>query len=59
MINEKIDFEKLAKYSRHAPRYTSYPTAVEFKDLAPEDIIDELKSDKPLSLYFHLVLILE
>ncbi|GAX87930.1 oxygen-independent coproporphyrinogen III oxidase [Lebetimonas natsushimae] len=54
MINEKIDFEKLAKYSRHAPRYTSYPTAVEFKDLAPEDIIDEFKSDKPLSLYFHL-----
>lgn len=54
MINEKIDFEKLAKYSRHAPRYTSYPTAVEFKDLSPEDIADEFKSDKPLSLYFHL-----
>jgi oxygen-independent coproporphyrinogen-3 oxidase len=54
MINEKIDFEKLAKYSRHAPRYTSYPTAVEFKDLTPEEIIDEFKSDKPLSLYFHL-----
>ncbi|WP_035907009.1 oxygen-independent coproporphyrinogen III oxidase [Lebetimonas sp. JS138] len=54
MINEKIDFEKLSKYSRHAPRYTSYPTAVEFKDLKPEDIINEFKSDKPVSLYFHL-----
>ncbi|QCI28655.1 oxygen-independent coproporphyrinogen III oxidase [Caminibacter pacificus] len=49
-----IDFKKLSKFSRHAPRYTSYPTAVEFRDLTPEDIIDELKSDKPLSLYFHL-----
>ncbi len=50
----EIDFKKLSRFSRHAPRYTSYPTAVEFRDLAPEDIIDELKSTKPLSLYFHL-----
>ena len=50
-----IDFKKLAKFSRHAPRYTSYPTAIEFKDLTPEDIIPFLKnSTKPLSLYFHL-----
>jgi len=49
-----IDFKKLSRFSRHAPRYTSYPTAVEFKDLSPEDIIPHLKSDKPLSLYFHL-----
>ena len=52
---EKIDFKKLSKFSRHAPRYTSYPTAVEFKDLTPEDIIPFLQnSTKPLSLYFHL-----
>jgi oxygen-independent coproporphyrinogen-3 oxidase len=50
----QIDFKKLSKFSRHAPRYTSYPTAVEFKDLSPEDIIPFLNSDKPLSLYFHL-----
>ena len=31
-----IDFDKFAKYSRPAPRYTSYPTAVEFKDLKEE-----------------------
>jgi oxygen-independent coproporphyrinogen-3 oxidase len=49
-----IDFQKLAKYSKHAPRYTSYPTAVEFKPLKPEEIIPHLKGDKPLSLYFHL-----
>ena len=50
-----IDFEKFAKYSRPAPRYTSYPTAVEFKDLTPEDIIPFYQnSTKPLSLYFHI-----
>ncbi|WP_456479933.1 oxygen-independent coproporphyrinogen III oxidase [Nautilia sp.] len=54
MTNEKIDFKKLSKFSRHAPRYTSYPTAVEFKDLNEEEIIPFLKGDKPLSLYFHL-----
>jgi oxygen-independent coproporphyrinogen-3 oxidase len=50
-----IDFEKFAKYSRPAPRYTSYPTAVEFRDLTPEEIIPFYQnSKKPLSLYFHL-----
>jgi len=54
-MNETIDFEKYAKYSRPAPRYTSYPTAVEFKDLKPEDIIPFYQnSKKPLSLYFHI-----
>ncbi|MEO1927450.1 MAG: oxygen-independent coproporphyrinogen III oxidase [Nautiliaceae bacterium] len=51
---EKIDFKKLSKFSRHAPRYTSYPTAVEFRDLKEKDILPFLKSNKPLSLYFHL-----
>jgi len=54
-LNNKIDFKKLSKFSRHAPRYTSYPTAVEFKDLEEKDIIPFLQnSNKPLSLYFHL-----
>ena len=29
----QIDFEKLAKYSKPGPRYTSYPTANEFHNL--------------------------
>ena len=49
-----VDFKKLSKFSKHAPRYTSYPTAVEFKELNEEDIIPFFKSNKPLSLYFHL-----
>jgi len=27
-----IDFEKFSKYSKPGPRYTSYPTALEFDD---------------------------
>ena len=50
-----IDFNKFAKYSRPAPRYTSYPTAVEFRDLTMEEILPFYKNDnKPLSLYFHI-----
>ncbi len=53
-----IDFEKFSKYSKPGPRYTSYPTAVEFTEKFNADsYIEELKrqdSKKPLSLYFHL-----
>ncbi|SMC09028.1 oxygen-independent coproporphyrinogen III oxidase [Nitratiruptor tergarcus] len=53
-----IDFEKFVKYSRPGPRYTSYPTAVEFsEDFTYEEYIQSLEnqdSQKPLSLYFHL-----
>ncbi len=53
-----IDFEKFKKYSRPGPRYTSYPTAVEFsEDFTYDQYIQKLheqKSSTPLSLYFHL-----
>jgi len=53
-----IDFEKFKKYSRPGPRYTSYPTAVEFgEEFTYDDYIRKLhaqSSQKPLSLYFHL-----
>ncbi len=53
-----IDFEKFAKYSKPGPRYTSYPTAVEFnEDFSYDRYIEKLKNQKPnrpLSLYFHL-----
>lgn len=58
-----IDFEKFAKYSKSAPRYTSYPTAIEFKEsftyenlknaLARNDKFS-LDSKLPLSIYVHL-----
>ncbi|MRI83412.1 MAG: oxygen-independent coproporphyrinogen III oxidase [Nitratiruptor sp.] len=53
-----IDFEQFKKYSRPGPRYTSYPTAVEFSEaFGYEDYIAKLheqQSSTPLSLYFHL-----
>jgi oxygen-independent coproporphyrinogen-3 oxidase len=53
----EIDFDKIGKFSKAGPRYTSYPTAVEFdsNDEVQKAYLKELKeSKKPLSLYFHL-----
>ncbi len=53
-----IDFDKFTKYSKPGPRYTSYPTALEFKeDFDVNAYISQLEaqdSKQPLSLYFHL-----
>lgn len=54
-----IDFEKIAQYSKAGPRYTSYPTAVEFhENFTSKDYIQALEesnsSNIPLSLYVHL-----
>ena len=52
----QIDFEKFSKYSKPGPRYTSYPTALEFSDAFKyEDYIKYLeRATEPLSLYVHL-----
>lgn len=53
-----LDFAKFTKYSKPGPRYTSYPTALEFSDsFSYDEYIQKLKSQdssRPLSLYFHL-----
>jgi len=51
-----IDFEKFSKYSRPGPRYTSYPTALEFNnDFKYDTYINFLEnSTEKLSLYVHL-----
>ncbi len=54
-----IDFDKFVKYSKAGPRYTSYPTAVEFAEKFTEaDFLKQLedsnKKNRPMSLYFHL-----
>ncbi|MBO1531031.1 oxygen-independent coproporphyrinogen III oxidase [Psychrobacter sp. F1192] len=45
------------KYNRSGPRYTSYPTALEFSPM-PEgletDILQNREARAPLSLYFHI-----
>lgn len=51
-----IDFKKFATYSKPGPRYTSYPTAIEFSENYTLDFyLQDLRSDtNPLSLYVHL-----
>jgi len=51
-----IDFKKFSKYSKPGPRYTSYPTALEFNDnFKYDDYISYLEnSTEKLSLYVHL-----
>jgi len=53
-----LDFAKFVKYSKPGPRYTSYPTALEFSsEYSYDEYIKKLQtqdSSRPLSLYFHL-----
>jgi oxygen-independent coproporphyrinogen-3 oxidase len=53
-----LDFNQFAKYSKPGPRYTSYPTAIEFgTQYTYDEYVQDLKnqdSSRPISLYFHL-----
>jgi len=54
----ELDFTKYLKYSKPGPRYTSYPTALEFNDAYTYNEyiqkLESMDSSRPLSLYFHL-----
>jgi oxygen-independent coproporphyrinogen III oxidase len=58
--NVRVDFETVKRFDRPGPRYTSYPTAVEFTDEVGEAAYRErlaranAHADAPLSLYAHL-----
>lgn len=56
-----IDFDLIKKYNVQGPRYTSYPTAVQFREAEQEDIealhrylIDRNADPHSVSLYFHI-----
>ncbi len=53
-----IDFNKFTKYSKPGPRYTSYPTALEFNETFDNNALlaefENQDKSRPLSLYFHL-----
>lgn len=57
---QTVTLELLRRYDRPGPRYTSYPTAVEFHDrFGPTAYAERLAAaaatpDAPLSLYLHL-----
>ncbi|PZT49153.1 oxygen-independent coproporphyrinogen III oxidase [Helicobacter valdiviensis] len=55
-MQQQIDFKKFATYSKAGPRYTSYPTAIEFNtDYDYKSYLLDLQKDtNPLSLYLHL-----
>jgi oxygen-independent coproporphyrinogen-3 oxidase len=57
----QFDAELIARYDRHGPRYTSYPTAVQFQpdfdQVALQKAIDASNGEpvpSPLSLYVHV-----
>ena len=54
----QLDFDAYAKFSRPGPRYTSYPTALEFgRNFSLSEYENSLLSQNaqtPLSLYFHM-----
>lgn len=50
-----FDAELIARYDRPGPRYTSYPTAVQFDPtFTPDAYKEAANSDQALSLYFHI-----
>lgn len=55
----KSNKELVTKYSRQAPRYTSYPSALHFNEISDDTpstrlIHDNNKTPRPLSLYVHI-----
>ncbi len=62
-MQDKLEFDAdlIRRYDRSGPRYTSYPTAVQFHGgfgekeyLAWAERIDRESATRPLSLYFHI-----
>jgi oxygen-independent coproporphyrinogen-3 oxidase len=55
----QFDLELIAKYDQSGPRYTSYPTAVQFHDGFNDQAYQRVAKESnqtghPLSLYFHI-----
>ena len=52
-----FDESLIQKYNRQGPRYTSYPTALEFSPITDgmeAQILASRETTTPLSLYFHI-----
>ncbi|MGD8909969.1 MAG: coproporphyrinogen III oxidase, partial [Chromatiales bacterium] len=55
----QFDLELISKYDQSGPRYTSYPTAVQFHEGFDEEayrrvLVESNANASPLSLYFHI-----
>ena len=56
-VNQFFDSALLSKYNTSGPRYTSYPTALEFHDeFSDQDFVQAVKNspNRELSLYVHI-----
>lgn len=59
-VARQVTADLLARYDRSGPRYTSYPTAVEFSDELDTSAYERLlaqadrRESEPLSVYIHL-----
>jgi oxygen-independent coproporphyrinogen III oxidase len=60
-MNEVLSFDvnMIKKYDRYGPRYTSYPTAIQFNsdvnnEIYKEELDKSNQTSKSLSLYFHI-----
>ena len=53
-----VDLALIRKYNVNGPRYTSYPTALQFAEFTREDyekaIAASPRKNQPISLYFHI-----
>ncbi|MBD3647466.1 MAG: radical SAM protein, partial [Pseudomonadales bacterium] len=54
----QVDLALVRKYDVSGPRYTSYPTALQFQGLSGKEYADAIPAspqrDKDISLYFHI-----
>ncbi|MDZ7657731.1 radical SAM protein [Fodinibius sp.] len=58
---KNVSLDLIKKYNVQGPRYTSYPTAVQFQEADDQDVkvlhnylIDRNEEPHPISLYFHI-----
>jgi oxygen-independent coproporphyrinogen-3 oxidase len=58
LMTDEQELARLGVYDARAPRYTSYPTAVQFgPDIGPkftEETLSSLPTDKAVSVYIHI-----
>lgn len=57
-MKQAVSFNRLARYERNVPRYTSYPTAVQFTESVGFDTykkwLQTLQDNEAVSLYLHV-----
>ncbi|CAI3936542.1 Coproporphyrinogen-III oxidase HemN (oxygen-independent) or related Fe-S oxidoreductase (HemN) (PDB:1OLT) [Commensalibacter communis] len=57
-MKQVVSFDRLARYEGNLPRYTSYPTAVQFTDNVGfshyKEWLQALPTGEPVSLYLHV-----